>query len=195
MPRAGRFFFPSGTQLVALLMLRGELRSGYRTRIAYNYWRGDGCTYPQNSKWLVRALPPDVRKRLCPSGKVFSKRFGAEPPGAQPQFQRPVTAGQSHRLTSDGVAAAIDLLKPISCNKRLIRAYMQLLNCPGQPRLNRGKENDLPRQNADHSVLPPRFLPRGHRTRPGRENKETESRSSHRSAPHDGGLAGYNSCR
>ena len=55
---------------------------------------------------LIMALPPDVRKRLCPSVMGVSKYWGCAPVGGiAPELRRPTPAGHSHRLTSGGKAA------------------------------------------------------------------------------------------
>ena len=58
------------------------------------------------------AVPPDVRRWLCPAGvKSFISPAGL-PSGAQPNVLETVpAAGHSHRLTSGGTAVAAILMK------------------------------------------------------------------------------------
>jgi len=52
----------------------------------------------------VAALPPDVRKWLCPSVRTVRLMWGLRP-GRSPISREQFAAGQSRRLTSDGRAA------------------------------------------------------------------------------------------
>jgi hypothetical protein len=68
---------------------------------------------------FVTASPPDVRRRLCPAVGALLLSWGSAPrrplpkqskrvqdPGRSPNILEPLTAGQSHRLTSSGEAEA-----------------------------------------------------------------------------------------
>lgn len=52
----------------------------------------------------IAASPPDVRKRLRPSVKVFHDEWGYAPERS-PNPKSPLTAGHSRRRTSGGIAA------------------------------------------------------------------------------------------
>jgi hypothetical protein len=56
----------------------------------------------------MTALPPDVRKWLCPS-VLGGPKFGAAPQagGIAPNLKDRLPAGHSHRRTSDGEAVVI----------------------------------------------------------------------------------------
>lgn len=83
-----------------------SLRAEVRDRIAdpesetrVNFWNVRGGD--------ITALPPDVRKRLCPSVSSVIQSVGAAPRGLAPTLLRSRAAGQSLRLTSGGKPVAL----------------------------------------------------------------------------------------
>jgi hypothetical protein len=59
------------------------------------------------SRISVTAMPPEVRRRLCPAVQNCSRTLGLSPRGRSPCVYKNLTpAGHSRRLTSGGVAVA-----------------------------------------------------------------------------------------